>query len=673
MTDTTTSQTQSSQGSQNSKKETLAFQTEVKQLLQLMIHSLYSNREIFLRELISNASDAVDKLRYEAIATPSLLGPGDDAKDALRVQLSVDKAARTITIKDTGIGMSREEVVSNLGTIARSGTKEFFSKLTGDQQKDSSLIGQFGVGFYSGFIVADEVSVTTRRAGTPTNEGVRWVSKGDGEYSLESLEVADRGTSITLHLKADADDFLEPWKLKTLIRKYSDHISIPIMMEAEIDSPEPELDKDGKPIIEAEPAKAELETVNRASALWTRSKSDITPEEYTEFYKHVSHDWEAPLAHTHSKVEGTQEYTQLLFVPARAPFDMWDRDADHGVKLYVKRVFIMDEAKELMPRYLRFVRGVIDSNNLPLNVSREILQESKTVDAIRSGSTKKVLAMLSDLAENDKEKYIKFWGEFGRVFKEGLGEDTKNQNDVAKLCRFASTHSGTDEQTVSFADYIGRMKEGQEAIYFVTADTFKAAVASPHLEVFKKKGVEVLLMSEAVDAWALTHMTEFDSGNGAKPLKNVSKGGLTPEELAKLDGKIDADAADVEKKKAEATAEVFKPLIEKMQAVLGTKVKAVRTTARLTESPACLVVEAHELSANLERMMKAAGQKTFGSAPTLEINPDHALITRMKGVMDSPQIEDWVNLIHEQAQLAEGAQLEDPAAFVSRMNRLLAS
>jgi molecular chaperone HtpG len=640
----------------SSQKETRAFQTEVKQLLQLMIHSLYSNREIFLRELISNASDAVDKLRYEAISNTGLLGAGDDAQDALRVELYVDRNENTLTIRDTGIGMNRDEVIANLGTIAKSGTREFFSKLTGDQQKDANLIGQFGVGFYSAFIVADEVTVTTRRAGSDASEGVVWVSTGDGEFSIEQTNVDSRGTTIVLKLKEDAKEFAEPWKLKSLVRKYSDHISIPIQMLAE-----PEMDEEGKPIIEADP---KLETVNRASALWTRSKSDITADEYNEFYKHISHDWQPPLAHTHSKVEGTQEYTLLLYLPDHAPFDMYQQEGSHGVKLYVKRVFIMDEAKELMPRYLRFVKGVVDSNNLPLNVSREILQESKTVDAIRAGATKKVLSLLADVAENEKEKYRKFWNEFGRVLKEGLGEDTKNQKDLAKLCRYASTTSGGEEQTVSLADYVSRMKLGQDAIYYVSADSYKAAASSPHLEVFRKKGVEVLLMGDTVDAWAMSYITEFDG----KTLQNVAKGGLTAEEL---DGATDSEAAEVEKKKAEATEEVFKPLLEKMKTVLGEKVKAVRTTARLTDSPACLVVEAHELSANLERMLKAAGQKTFGGAPTLEINPDHALVVRMKDSLEGAAIEDWIHLIHEQAQLAEGAQLEDPAAFVSRMNRLL--
>jgi molecular chaperone HtpG len=624
-------------------KETLAFQTEVKQLLQLMIHSLYSNREIFLRELISNASDAADKLRFEAVTTPSLFESDSD----LKIRVSFDKDANTLTISDNGIGMSREEVIANIGTIAKSGTKEFFAKLSGDEKKDANLIGQFGVGFYSAFIVADNVTLTTRRAGTAASEGVRWESKGDGEFSLEAVEKIDRGTEIVLHLKDDAKDFLDDWRLKSVIRKYSDHIQLPIVMKKS------EWDQEKQ----VQVVKDEDETINKANAIWTRQKSEITDEQYQEFYKHVSHDWQPPLAWTHAKVEGRQEYTELLYVPSQVPFDMFDREHKHGLKLYVKRVFIMEDAEQLLPRYLRFIKGIVDSNDLPLNVSREILQESKDVDAIRAGCVKKVLSLLDDLAENDKEKYIKFWDAFGRVFKEGIGEDHANKERIAKLARFHSTHESGVTQAVSFADYIGRMKHGQEKIYYVTADNLVAAQNSPHLEVFKKKGIEVLLLIESVDEWWLGSLDEMDG----KKLQSVAKGDLD----------LGALADDAEKKATEKIAEDLKPLIEKIKASLGERVKDVRVTDRLTESPACLVVDENELSGNLERMLKAAGQKVNAVKPILEINPDHALVKKIQAEQASSRFDDLSLVLFEQSLLAEGGQLEDPAGFVKRVNLLM--
>jgi len=624
-------------------KETLTFQTEVKQLLHLMIHSLYSNREIFLRELISNASDACDKLRFEAITHADLFeGDGD-----LKIRVAFDKEAGTLTITDNGVGMSRNEVITNIGTIAKSGTKEFFANLTGDQQKDAHLIGQFGVGFYSAFIVADKVTLTTRRAGVPAGEGVRWESKGDGEFTMETLERAARGTEVTLHLKEDAKEFLDDWRLKSIIRKYSDHIQMPIVMK------KTEWDKDkGEQV-----TKDEDETVNRASALWTRSKADVTTEQYEEFYKHVSHDWEKPLAWSHARVEGRQEYTELLYIPGKAPFDLWDRERKHGIKLYVRRVFIMDDAEQLLPRYLRFVKGVVDSNDLPLNVSREILQESRDVEAIRSGCVKKVLSTLEDLAEKDKDKYVTFWNAFGRVFKEGIVEDHANQDRIAKLSRFTSTHSAGDAQDVSLADYIARMKHGQEKIYYVTGETLLAARNSPHLEVFRKKGIEVLLFTEPVDEWWLSSFTEFEG----KKLASVAKGDLD----------LGALADETEKKEREKIAEEMKPLVERIKTALGDKVKEVRVTDRLTDSPACLVVDENELSGNLERILKAAGQSVNAAKPILEINPAHALLKRIGETQDDGKFADWSQLLFEQSLLAEGGQLEDPAGFVKRMNGLV--
>ncbi|TDY97019.1 UNVERIFIED_ORG: molecular chaperone HtpG [Herbaspirillum seropedicae] len=626
-------------------KQTMGFQAEVKQLLQLMIHSLYSNKEIFLRELVSNASDAADKLRFEGINNGSLFE--DDPE--LKIKISFDKAARTITISDNGIGMNRDEAISHLGTIAKSGTKEFFSRLSGDQQKDAALIGQFGVGFYSGFIIADRITVETRRAGTPASEGVRWESEGAGDFSIEQITKPGRGTDIILHLREGEDEFLSAWQLKSIIRKYSDHISLPILMNKE------EWDEEKKETVQ----KDELETVNQASALWTRSKSEVTPEQYEEFYKHVSHDFGAPLAYTHNRVEGRSEYTQLLYIPARAPFDLWDRNKRGGIKLYVKRVFIMDDAEQLMPVYLRFVKGVIDSADLPLNVSREILQESRDVRAIRDGSAKRVLSLLEELANSEdqaqKDKYTTFWTEFGQVLKEGIGEDAANKERIAKLLRFASTHNDSDVQNVSLADYVTRMKEGQNKIYYVTAETYQAAKNSPHLEIFRKKGVEVLLLTDRVDEWMLSFLTEFEG----KELASVAKGGL---DLGQLEN-------EAEKKQHEETQAEYKELVEKMKTALGDKAKEVRVTFRLTDSPACLVADENELSGNLVRMLKAAGQAAPESKPTLEINPDHPLVQRLK--YEEARFDDWSHILYDQALLAEGGALADPASFVKRLNDML--
>lgn len=624
-------------------RETLGFQTEVKQLLHLMIHSLYSNKEIFLRELVSNASDACDKLRFEALNNAALYG--DDSE--LKIRVAFDKTTRTVTISDNGIGLSRDEAVAHLGTIAKSGTKEFFSALTGDQAKDAHLIGQFGVGFYSSFIVADKVTVISRRAGVEANQAVRWESAGEGEYTVEIVEKAGRGTDVILHLRDGEDDFLNGWKLKSIIRKYSDHITLPIIMKKEEW-------KDSEQVVTEED-----ETVNQANALWVRSKSDITDEQYTEFYKHVAHDFEDPLCWTHARVEGKQEYTQLLYIPARAPFDMWDRNARHGIKLYVRRVFIMDDAEQLMPLYLRFVRGVVDSADLPLNVSREILQQSKDIDNIRSGCTRKVLSMLEGLANSDeaadKEKYAKFWEAFGAVLKEGVGEDQANKDKIAGLIRFASTHGDGDKQIVSLADYIARMKDGQEKIYYVTADSFNAARNSPHLEIFKKKGIEVLLLSDRVDEWVVGHLTEFEG----KQLQSVAKGGL---DLGKLED-------EAEKQEAEKAADEYKDLLEKVKTALGDKVKDVRVTYRLTDSPSCLVSDEHDPSGNLARLLKAAGQKAPDIKPILEINPQHPAVMRLK--YEEARFDDWAALLFEQATLAEGGQLDDPAGFVKRINDLM--
>ncbi|MCX8087010.1 MAG: molecular chaperone HtpG [Rhodocyclaceae bacterium] len=622
-------------------KETLGFQAEVKQLLHLMIHSLYSNREIFLRELISNASDACDKLRFESLHNSALLEGGAD----FQIRVEYDKEARTITVTDNGIGMNRDEVIANLGTIAKSGTREFFASLTGDQQKDAHLIGQFGVGFYSSFIVADKVTVRTRRAGEKPDQGVEWVSDGGGEFTVSMIDKPTRGTEITLHLREGQDDLLSAWKLKSIVRKYSDHIVQPIVMKKEEW-------KDGKEVVTDED-----ETVNQASALWAKPKSEISEDDYKAFYKHVGHDYDDPLAWVHAKVEGKQEYTQLLYIPSHAPFDLWDRHQRHGIKLYVRRVFIMDDAEQLMPLYLRFVRGVVDSADLPLNVSREILQESKDIEAIRKGCTSKVLGLLADMAENDKEKYAKFWGEFGKVLKEGVGEDFANKEKIAKLLRFASTHADTPEETVSLADYVGRMKEGQEKIYYVTAESFNAAKNSPHLEIFRKKGIEVLLLSDRVDEWVVSHLTEFEG----KELVSVAKGGL---DLGKLED-------EAEKKEHEKEAGEFKELTEKIAKSLGERVKEVRVTHRLTDSPACLVADEHDMSGNLARILKAAGQKAPLAKPILEINPKHPVVLRLK--YEEQKFDDWAAVLFDQALLAEGGQLDDPATFVRRVNDLMLS
>jgi molecular chaperone HtpG len=619
-------------------KETRGFETEVKQLLHLMIHSLYSNKEIFLRELVSNASDACDKLRFEALADAALW----ESDNELAIRLSFDKDARTITITDNGVGMSRQEVIDNLGTIARSGTRQFLAALSGDQARDAHLIGQFGVGFYSAFIVADKVTVLTRRAGIGAEHGVRWESDGSGEYSIENVERPARGTEVILHLKPDEDEFLDAWRLRSIIHKYSDHIQVPIRM------------------LEEHPAEGKApdwETVNKASALWARSRNEVSDEEYAEFYKHVGHDFEAPLAWTHNRVEGKTEYTSLLFIPKRAPFDLWDRERRRGVKLYVRRVFIMDDAEQLMPAYLRFVRGVIDSNDLPLNVSREILQHNKVIDTIRNGSVKKVLGLLEDMAKNEPEKYAEFWKEFGKVMKEGPGEDFANREQIARLLRFASTRNDSPDQTVSLADYVANMKEGQEKIYYVTADSFAAAKHSPHLEIFRKKGIEVLLLSDRVDEWLMSSLTEFEG----KELQSVTKGAL---DLGKLE-----DAT--EKQAQEKAAEDLKPLLERVQKALEEQVKEVRVTHRLTDSPACLVAGEHDMSANLERILKSVGQNVGGSKPILELNPTHPLVTRLRDESEAQRFEDWAKILFDQALLAEGGQLEDPAGFVARLNQLL--
>ena len=628
--------------STNTSSETLGFQAEVKQLLHLMIHSLYSNKEIFLRELVSNASDACDKLRFEAIDKPELMQ--GDAE--LRVRVEYDAEARTITISDNGIGLSRDEAVANLGTIARSGTKEFFSRLTGDKQKDAHLIGQFGVGFYSSFIVADRVTVRSRRAGLDAAEGVQWESDGQGEFTVAPVEKADRGTSVTLHLREGDDEFLSGWKLREVLRRYSDHISLPVQMRKE------EWDSEKSEQVKTD----EWETVNQASALWTRAKSEITDEQYQEFYKHIAHDYDDPLAWTHNRVEGRSEYTQLLYIPKHAPMDMWDREGKRGVKLYVKRVFIMDDAEQLLPMYLRFVRGVIDSADLPLNVSREILQESRDVRVIREGSAKRVLSLLEDLAENKPEQYAEFWEQFGQVLKEGVGEDAANKDRIAKLLRFATTQSEGSAQTVSLADYVGRLKEGQDKIYYVSAESYAAASNSPHLEIFRKKGLEVLLLSDRVDEWMLSFLREFEG----KTLVSIAKGGLDLDQLAD----------EEEKKHQTEVAEKFKPLVERLKAALGDKVKDVRVTVRLVDSPACVVVDANELSPHLLRMLQAAGQEAPEVKPILEINPEHALIGRVQEASDT-DFGEWAQLLLDQSMLAEGAQLADSAGFVKRLNSLL--
>jgi molecular chaperone HtpG len=623
-------------------KQTLSFQAEVRQILHLVTHSLYSNKEIFLRELVSNASDACDKLRFEALDNAALY---EDAPN-LEVRVFFDPEAKTLTIRDNGIGMSADEAVQHLGTIAKSGTREFMAKLEGDQKKDANLIGQFGVGFYSGFIVADRITVESRRAGLPAEQGVRWASEGTGEFEVEAITRAERGTDVILHLRDGEEEFLSAWKLKSIISKYSDHISLPILMRKQ------QWDDEKKAQVDTD----EWETVNKAAALWTRPKSEVTDQQYQDFYKQISYDSEPPLAYTHNRVEGRTEYTQLLYVPGKAPFDLWNRDKRGGVKLYVKRVFIMDDAEALMPVYLRFVKGVIDSADLPLNVSRELLQESRDVKAIREGSTKRVLSMLEALADSEdaaeREKYARFWKDFGAVLKEGMGEDFANQERIAKLLRFASTQH---DEGVSLADYAGRMKEGQEAIYYITADTPAAAKSSPQLEIFRKKGIEVLLLTDRVDEWMLSHFHEFDG----KPLQSVAKGAF---DLGKLQD-------EEEKKQAEAAAEAFKPVLDKLKAALEPRARDVRVTTRLVDSPACIVVEEGDMSAHLARLLKQAGQSAPASKPILEVNPAHALVQRLEA--DEARFDDLANILFDQALLAEGGQLEDPAGYVQRVNRLL--
>jgi len=641
----------------DTKKETLGFQTEVKHLLHLMIHSLYSNKEIFLRELISNASDAADKLRFEALSNDGLY----EGDSELKIRLEFDKELRTITIKDNGIGMTRTEVQEHIGTIAKSGTKQFFEALTGEQAKDSELIGQFGVGFYSAFIVADKVTLTTRKAGSEQSTGTRWESAGEGDYTIEAVEKAQHGTEIVLHLKEAESEFLDGYRIRSIVRKFSDHISLPIVMDKEamptMDDEEPE---EGEEAVVKAVAEIEEETINSASALWTKARQEISDDDYNQFYKHVGHDFQDPLTHVHSKVEGTNEFTLLLYVPARAPFDMWDRDTKHGVKLYIRKVFITDDAEQLMPRYLRFVRGIIDANSLPLNVSREILQQSKQITAIKSGAVKKVLSMLENLAKNEPEKYETFWAQFGQVIKEGPIEDHGNKARVAKLLRFASTHTDTDKQDVALEDYVSRMKEGQDNIYYVTADSFSAAKNSPHLEIFRKKGIEVILLSDRIDEWLVSNLDEFDG----KHLQSVAKGDL---DLGILDAEEDKTAQE------EITKD-FESVLKQIKDVLADKVSDVRLSHRLTESPACLVADVYGMSLNMERIMKDAGQMMgmgMGSKPVFEINPTHPLVMRMKSEQDDTRFSDLTHILFDQAILSEGGHLDDPAAFVHKLNGLL--
>ncbi len=636
-------------------QETHGFQTEVKQLLQLMIHSLYSNKEIFLRELVSNAADAADKLRFKALANDSLYeGDGD-----LHVKLSIDKDAGTITIADNGIGMNKADVIEHLGTIAKSGTKEFFGKLSGDQAKDSQLIGQFGVGFYSAFIVADNVTVRTRAAGDDKANGVQWQSAGEGEFTITDIEKAERGTEITLHLKEDEKEFLDDWRLRSIVSKYSDHISIPVKMFKE-EEPEREGPKgpDGEAGEKIPAVPAHWESVNKATALWTRDKSDISEDEYKEFYKHVSHDFSDPMTWSHNKVEGKTEYTSLLYIPSKAPFDMWNRDQKHGLKLYVQRVFIMDDAEQMLPTYLRFVKGLLDSNDLPLNVSREILQDNKITQAMRQGCTKRVLQMLEKMAKNDSDKYQAFWAEFGNVLKEGPAEDHANKDKIAGLLRFASTHNDSDAQTVSLADYVSRMQDKQEKIYYITADSYQAAKSSPHLEIFKKKGIEVLLMADRVDEWLMSHLTEFEE----KSFQSITHGALDL-----------GDLEDEESKKALEEAEKqVEGLIERVKAVLGDKVKDVKFTHRLTDSPACIVADEQGMTTQMIKLMQAAGQPVPEAQYHFEMNPEHQLVKLLADVQDEEQFAQWTSVLFDQAALSEQGSLKDPSSFVQNLNKLLA-
>ncbi|TPV54118.1 molecular chaperone HtpG [Aestuariibacter sp. GS-14] len=631
-------------------QETHGFQTEVKQLLHLMIHSLYSNKEIFLRELVSNAADAADKLRFKALENDSLYENDGD----LCVKLSVDKDAGTLTIADNGIGMTRDEVIENLGTIAKSGTKDFFTKLSGDAAKDSQLIGQFGVGFYSAFIVADKVVVRTRAAGQPADQGVEWTSAGEGDFTVGNIEKATRGTEITLFLRDDEKEFADDWRLRSIISKYSDHISIPVRMWKE-----PVAESEGPDGEKIPGQDGEWETVNKATALWTRDKSEITDEEYTEFYKHISHDFADPMSWAHNRVEGKTEYTSLLYIPSKAPFDLWNRDQSHGLKLYVQRVFIMDDAEQFMPTYLRFVKGLLDSNDLPLNVSREILQDNKVTQNLRQGCTKRVLQMLERMAKNDAEKYQLFWNEFGNVLKEGPAEDFSNREKIAGLLRFASTHNDNSTQNVSLADYISRMKEGQEKIYYVTADSYQAAKNSPHLEIFKKKGIEVLLMGERIDEWLMQHLHEFEG----KQLRSIARGDL---DLGDLD--------DEETKKAqEEASKQIEGVLERAKAALGDKVLDVKFTHRLTESPACIVADEHGMTTQMMKLMEAAGQPVPAVKYHFELNPEHQLVKILADVQDETLFKSWAEVLFDQAALSEQGSLKDPASFVKNLNGLLAS
>jgi molecular chaperone HtpG len=631
-------------------KETLGFQTEAKQLLHLMIHSLYSNKEVFLRELISNASDAADKLRFEALSNGSLY---EDQPD-LQIKISFDKDAKTITIADNGIGMSKDDVISHLGTIAKSGTAEFFSQLSGDQKKDSQLIGQFGVGFYSAFIVADRVEVFTRRAGLDKSAGVYWESKGEADFSVASIEKADRGTTIVLHLREDCIEFADNWRIRSVVKKYSDHISIPVLMEKPI---RPEYDEDGKEKPLEKKSEPEFETVNDATALWTRSRSEVTDDEYKEFYKHVSHDYEDPISWSHNKVEGKLEYTSLLYLPKKAPFDLWNRDVTRGLKLYVQRTFIMDDAEQFLPLYLRFIKGVVDSNDLSLNVSREILQQDPAVDSMKGALTKRVLDMLAKLAKSEPEKYQTFWDEFGQVLKEGPAEDFSNKEKIAKLFRFASTHTNNATQDQSLDDYVSRMKEGQDKIYYVAAENFTTGSKSPHLEVFRKKGIEVLVLFDRVDEWLMGHLMEFDG----KQFQDVGKGEL---DLGKLEN-------DEDKKEKEKLEVENKDLIERVKKVLDAKVQEVRVTNRLTDSPACLVVADGDMGAQMRRILEQAGHAMPESKPILELNPEHSLVKKLDHESDEDRFSDLVEILFDQSTLAEGGQLADPAAYVHRLNKLL--
>ena len=624
-------------------KETLGFKTEVKQLLHLMIHSLYSNKEIFLRELISNASDACDKLRFEALQNDALF----EGQSELAVHINFDTDARTLTIEDNGIGMNREDVISHLGTIAKSGTAEFLGKLTGDQKQDSQLIGQFGVGFYSAFIVADKVVVDTRRAGESAEQGIRWESAGEGEFSLETIDKPERGTRITLHLKADEAEFADNYRLRSLIKKYSDHIAVPVFLPPEISADDDAADAE---------ANQTPEVVNQAKAMWTRSRSELTDEEYQEFYKHISHDWNEPLTWMHNRVEGKLDYTSLLYIPSKAPFDMWNRDTARGLKLYVQRVFIMDDAEQFLPLYLRFVKGVLDSNDLSLNVSREILQQDKQVDSMRSALVKRILDTLTKLAKNDSDKYQQFWDEFGDVLKEGPAEDFANKEKIAALFRFATSTSGSEAQTVGLADYVARMQEGQKKVYYITAESYAAGMGGPHIEYFRKKGIEVLLLTDRVDEWMVGHLNEFDG----KSFQDITKGELDLDELADED----------EKKQQETLQESHKNLTERLEKVLP-EVKSVRVTSRLTDSPACLVVGQFDMGGHMRRMLEAAGQKMPEPEITLEINPTHPLIERLDNEPDEDRFAELAGLIHAQAQLAEGSQLKNPAEYVGKLNKLL--